>query len=162
MMRLLAAAMLALGLSACATNPYPGEPASAHDQERIDQDIFVMGIDAGRMGIFIDRIKDAAGMVEAPALGGDELIGVMRSVRITALEFLATKETLCKEAKFVDQSCAKVTPPRWLADDPSGKVTTQQVAARIEDVQILMVPLIDVACEAGKAKSGDGMFCSVE
>lgn len=161
-MRLLAAMICGLALSACATNPYPGEPASAYDQERTDEDVFIMTIDAGRMSIFVDRINSAAELVETPALGGDELIGVARNVRIAALEFLLTKERLCKDAKFIEQSCVQITPPRWLAEDPSHKVTVKQVQARIEQVQTMMTPLIDAACTLGKEKSGDGLFCSVE
>jgi hypothetical protein len=157
----MAAMLSALSLSACATNPYPGEPASAHDQERVDEAIFIMGIDAGRMGIFVDRINSAAEMMEAPALGGDELIGVMRNVRLTALQFLVAKEQLCKDAKFVEQSCARVTPPAWLAQAPSGRVTVAQVQARIAQVQNMMGPLMD-ACTYGREKSGDSLFCSVE
>lgn len=161
-MRLLAAMICALALSACATNPYRGEPASAHDQERVDQDIFAMGIDAGRLAIFVDRINSAAEMMEAPVIGGDELIGVMRNVRLAALQFLLTKEQLCKDVQFVEQSCTKIAPPRWLAEDPSARVSVKQVQARIEQVQVMMGPLVDAACVYGKQKSGDGLFCSVE
>lgn len=161
-MRILTAAVLALTLAACAANPYAGAPASAHDQERTDESVFIMTIDAGRMGIFVDRINSAAEMMETPALGGDELIGVARSVRIAALQYLLAKEQLCKDAKFVEQSCAKVTPPRWLAEAPSARVTVAQVEARIVDVQKLMTPLVDAACDYGREKSGDGLFCSVE
>ena len=138
-MRILTAMVLALSVAACASNRYPGEPASAHDQERTDEAVFIMTIDAGRMGIFVDRINSAAELLETPALGGDELIGVARSVRIAALQFLLAKEQLCRDAKFVEQSCARVTPPRWLAQDPSSRVTVAQVEARIVEVQKLDV-----------------------
>ncbi|MEJ0023774.1 MAG: hypothetical protein WDN76_10365 [Alphaproteobacteria bacterium] len=161
-MRVIAAMMLALSLAACATK-YPGEPASAHDDERFGGDpVFVLGIDVGRMGIFNDRIASAGELVETPATGGDELIGVSRKLRVTTLEFLARKERLCDELKFTAQSCAAIAPPAWLAQDPNEAITPHQLLERIEAVQELMGPLMDVACETGKAKSKDEMFCSVE
>ena len=68
-MRLLAAMICGLALMGCATK-YPGEPASAHDDERFgDEAAFILGIDVGRMSIFNDRIKDAGELIEAPATG---------------------------------------------------------------------------------------------
>lgn len=165
-MRRLAAIICAFGLgsmaAACATNPYPGEPASAHDQERTDEEAFILTIDVGRIGVFVDRIREGGALVEAPLTGGDELIGTSKRLRASVLDFLATKEQLCSDVKFVEQSCVAMRPPSWLAEDPTKPVTTAELARRVEQVQIMMGPLIDVACEAGKAKSGDGMFCSVE
>jgi hypothetical protein len=158
-MRLLAAMIFAMGLStlgACAT--YPGEPAAAHDEERA----FELGIDAGRIGVFNSRISEAGELVEAPATGGDELIGVSKRLRAATFEFLTIKERLCGDVKFVETSCAKLAPPSWLADDPTKPVTAAMLQDRIEQVQKIMGPLIEIACEAGKAKSGDAMFCSVE
>lgn len=161
-MRLLAM-ILAFGVSACATGPYAGAPASAHDDERFGGDpAFVLGIDVGRMAIFTDRIGEAADMVDAPVTGGDELIGVSRKLRRTTMEFLAKKESLCDDLKFTAQSCAAIGPPAWLARDPNEPVTPRQLLARIEQVQEMMGPLMDVACTAGKEKSGEALFCSVE
>jgi hypothetical protein len=155
------AAVLAVALTACTT--YPGEPASAHDDERFGGDpAFVLGIDVGRIGVFTDRINSAGELVTAPETGGDELIGVSRRLRVATLEFLAAKEGLCNDLKFTEQSCARIAPPAWLARDPNEAITPTQLLARIEQVQDMMGPLMDVACETGKEKSGDGMFCSVE
>jgi hypothetical protein len=165
-MRRLAAVICALGLggmsAACATNPYPGEPASAHDQERTDEEAFILTIDAGRIGIFVDRIREGGALVEAPLTGGDELIGISKRLRASTLDFLATKESMCSDLKFVEISCVAMRPPSWLAEEPTRSVTTAELQRRVEQVQIMMGPLMDAACEAGKAKSGDGMFCSVE
>jgi hypothetical protein len=161
-MRSIAAMICVLALGACAT-AYPGAPASAHDDERFGGDPpFVLGIDVGRMGMFTDRIKDAAEFIETPATGGDELIGVSRKLRLTTLEFLAQKERLCDELKFTEQSCVKMAPPAWLARDPNETITPHQLLARIEQVQEMMGPLMDVACTLGKEKSKDELFCSVE
>ncbi len=161
-MRLLAAMICGLALAACATT-YPGAPASAHDDERFgDEAAFILGIDAGRIGMFNDRIASAGELVETLETGGDELIGVSKRLRAAALEFLVTKERLCADLKFTEQSCATVAPPAWLARDPNEAITARALSARIEEVQEMMGPLLDVACTTGQAKSGDGLFCSVE
>jgi hypothetical protein len=90
------------------------------------------------------------------------LIGVSKRLRAAALEFLLNKERLCADLKFTDQSCAKIAPPAWLARDPNEPITPRALNARIEEVQEMMGPLMDVACTTGKAKSGDELFCSVE
>lgn len=165
-MRRLAAIICALGLgslaTACATNPYPGEPASAHDQERYDEEAFILTIDVGRIGIFVDRIREGGGLIEGPLTGGDELIGTSKRLRASVLDFLATKEQFCSDLKFVEVTCVAMRPPSWLAEEPTKPVTTAQLRRRVEQVQIMMGPLMDVACEAGKAKNADPMFCSVE
>jgi hypothetical protein len=161
-MRLLAAMICGLALMGCATK-YPGEPASAHDDERFGGEApFILGIDVGRMGMFNDRINAAAEFLQTPETGGDELIGVSRKLRRTTLEFLAQKEQLCDDLKFTEQSCAKIAPPAWLARDPNETITPRQLLTRIEEVQELMGPLMDVACTTGKDKSKDELFCSVE
>jgi hypothetical protein len=149
------------GLTACATT-YPGEPASAHDQEREDQDLFELGIEAGRIGVFTSRIAQAGELIEAPATGGDDAIHVSRRLREATFEFFTIKERMCDEVKLVETSCAQIRPPAWLAEEPSQKITSKELRRRVEEVQALMTPLVDAACVAGKAKSGDEMFCSVE
>lgn len=165
-MRRLAAIICAFGLgslsAACATNPYPGEPASAHDQERTDEEAFILSIDVGRIGVFVDRIREGGAAVETPLTGGDELIGVSKRLRASVLDFLATKEQFCSDVKFVEVTCVAMPPPRWLAEAPTKPITTAELQRRVEQVQVMMGPLIDAACEAGKAKNADPMFCSVE
>lgn len=165
-MRRLAAMMCAFGLgalaSACATNPYPGEPASAHDQERSDEEAFVLSIDVGRIGVLVDRIREGGGLIEGPVTGGDELTGASKRLRASTLDFLATKEQFCSDLKFVEISCAPMRPPSWLAETPTKPVTTAELRRRVEQAQIMMGPLMDAACEAGKVKSGEALFCSVE
>lgn len=165
-MRRFAAIICAFSLAAlaaaCAANPYPGEPASAHDQERLDEEAFILTIDVGRIGVFVDRIREGGGLIEGPLTGGDELIGASKRLRASTLDFLATKEQFCSDLKFAEISCVAMRPPSWLAEDPTKPVTTTELRRRVEQVQIMMGPLMDAACEAGKAKSGEPLFCSVE
>jgi hypothetical protein len=153
--------VLSLGiLAACAANPYAGAPASAHEQT--DEEAFILTIDIGRIGIFVDRIREGGGLMEAPLTGGDELIGMSKRLRASVLDFLATKESFCSDVKFVEVSCVAMRPPAWLAEEPTKPVTTVELRRRVEQVQKTMGPLMDAACTYGREKSSDGLFCSVE
>jgi hypothetical protein len=156
MRRLAAMFLCAAALSGCASlkdNTASGE----------DLDPFVLQIDSGRMAVFVDRIGMAAELVET-STGAEEtdLVRAAHSVREAAIAFLAAKEQACAAGKFVAQSCARVRVPRWLNEAPNKPVSGAEVRRRIDEVQTMTGPLVDAACDAGKAKSGDGLFCSVE
>lgn len=154
-MRRLAAMMACLGLlSACATAPAAsGEP----------EDPFVLQIDSGRLMIFVDRIGMASELIETPASAeGTDLTRAARNVRQAAIAFLAAKDQACEDGKFTAQSCIPLAPPAWLSEAPNRAISAAEVRRRIDDVYELTGPLVEAACEAGKAKSGDGLFCSVE
>lgn len=148
-----AAICAAMLLAACAAAQVSGD---AHDP-------FVLMIDAGRMGVFNDRIKNAMEMAEAADKSDEaEFVHAARGARQAALDFLALKERACAEGKFTAAACAPARPPAWLAEAPERAISPGEARRRIDEVQKLMTPLMAAACDYGRTKSGDGLFCSVE
>jgi hypothetical protein len=157
-MRRLATAVLALGLAACAT---PGRQSPRPGAE--EEEAFVLMVDAGRMQVFTDRIGEAAGLLDStPTAAETDLVRAAHNLRQATLAFFAAKEAACAEGKFVAQSCARLAPPAWLAEAPTQQVSARLLRRRIEEVQAMMQPLLDVACETGRQKSKNELFCSVE
>jgi hypothetical protein len=171
----------ALALAGCQTaNPYAGAPASAHNDERIDEssseDMFILRIDVGRTAIFNDRIATAMmHMQEAAepepateaARAGAELRDATASLRSVALTYLRLEGEACAEGKFADIACKGGEVPAWVFEPASTRVPAAEVQRRLEWLQERMGPLLDAACEKGKTavpedEGGGPMFCSVE
>jgi hypothetical protein len=181
-----AAAALSSGalVGGCATT-YPGEPASAHDAERIDetssQDMFILRVDVGRVGVFNDRIATVLGVMPDPpepeavasveaserARAAYELKDAAASIRSVTLDFLKLEGEACAKGKFADISCKNEPLPAWLGDRSDKPVSAIEVQNRLNWLQERMSPLLDVVCEKGKTlvredEGGGEMFCSVE
>ena len=166
-------AALAL-LGACETT-YPGEPASAHDDERA-ADSFAFQIDTGRQAIYADRINQALDLMtssadetttETPdARRAHELHEAQANIRATWFKFLDARTRACGEKQFVAIACTPLAPPAWLWTERADvTVDAAVLVRRLDELQTAMGPLVDAACEQGKKLSTDenaGMFCSVE
>lgn len=153
-MRRLAAMFLCAGLVACATTDRSasGEP----------EDPFVLQIDSGRLGIFVDRIGMASELDESLPPDATDLQNAAGNVREAAAAYFAAKERACANGRFVAQSCAPQKPPAWLAEAPNKPVSGAEVRRRIDEIYELTDALVGAACDYGREKSGDGLFCSVE
>lgn len=172
MRRILAASAIVFALAGCATQ-YPGEPASAHDEER-SQDAFALQIDTGRVAIFNDRISQALDLMPEPpepaqptpdAARASDLKRAQDNVRQAWFGFLSVRTRACAEGKFAAIACEPLTPPAWLAESAATKIDPATIVRRLDELQEAMAPLLDAACEKGKALSKDEnaeMFCSVE
>jgi hypothetical protein len=163
---------MAFALMGCATS-YPGEPASAHDDERAE-DAFILQIDTGRAGVFNDRIAQALDLMPGPPEPADETPEAARArdyktaqdnLRRTWFEFLAVRTRACAEGKFTEIACAPLAPPAWLSESASPPVPPATIVRRLDELQEAMAPLLDAACEEGRRRStGEeaDLFCSVE
>lgn len=160
----------ALALTACATQ-HPGEPASAHDDERAE-DAFSLQIDTGRLAVQNERIGQALDLMpDAPANPtpnadrAHEYKLSADNIRQAWFGFLQLRARACGEGKFTDIACEPLDPPAWLADSAQVKVDPDLLVRRLDELQTAMGPLFDAACEQGKAQSKDEnpeMFCSIE
>lgn len=129
---------------------------------------FVLLIDAGRMEVFADKIETALdidreeGDPYRDPLALSEVQHASASVRNAALAYFSLKARACIDGQFTDITCTPSTLPAWLADAPNSPVSAEEVRKRSDALYAEMGPLLNAACEYGKSKLNDPLFCSVE
>jgi hypothetical protein len=166
----------AFALSACvpsgdkpsADPPAPAAaPAPAADAPT-DQDMFILMIDVGRIGVFLDRTATAAGaeipyvmIPEQPGLDPQSEQSIWRSLRQYGRDAVFFKELYCARGFVKGVPCA-AKPPAFIGAEDSPPPDKAALQKHLEELQIFFDPILTAACARGKQQTKDEMFCSVE
>jgi hypothetical protein len=165
----------AIGLAACgspiARQPPPtpaAEAPAAPATPEPDQDMFVLMIDVGRVGVFLDRAGMAAGfeppiviIPEQPGIDPQSELAIWRNLRNYARDAVFYKEIYCGRG-FVKGAACAAKPPAFIGAEDSPVPDKAALQKHLEDLQSYFGPIMDAACDRGKKINNDPMFCSVE
>ncbi len=158
-----AAAGLGLAmLAGCQSAPKP-VVAQAADEEPLDP--FVVSIGAQRWGVIIDRATQGA--IEAPdrlsaAQMESDLYRADAALKSGAAEVIVLRNFVCGKGLLTGEACELKDWPAWTLEPPTADTPIEVIDQRSEWLSIVMSPFAEIGCEAGRAASGDDMFCSVE
>jgi hypothetical protein len=165
----------AFGLCACGP-PMVREPAQAPAAQppvqaaapEQDQDLFVLMIDVGRTGVFLDRAASAAGfdapvvlIPEQPGIDPQSELGIWRNLRNYGRDAVFYKEIYCGRG-FVKGAACAAKPPAFISAEDSPAPDKVALQKNLEELQVYFGPILDAACVRGKQQTNDPMFCSVE
>jgi hypothetical protein len=166
----------AMALSACAPRgdqppadpPAPAAAAAPADAAPTDQELFILMIDVGRTGVFLDRAATAAGVEipyvmipEQPGLDPQSEQAIWRSLRQYGRDAVFFKEIYCARGFVKGAPCA-AKPPAFIGAEDSPVPDKAALAKHLEELQIYFDPILQAACARGKRETKDDMFCSVE
>ena len=145
--------------------PFATAPAT---EAPADQDLFVLMIDVGRIGMFLDRTAMAAGVEipyvqipEQPGLDPQSEQSIWRSMRQYGRDAAFFKELYCARG-FVKGAPCTANPPAFIAAEDSPPPDKAALQKHLEELQIFFDPILQAACIRGKRETKDEMFCSVE
>lgn len=162
MMRMaLLAAAAALLCSAALAQPAP-EAAPADDQ-----DAFILQIDVGRHGVLIDRAFEGAGVTipivfsENGGIGADAP-DIWRGLREIGRDGVILKEILCAKGLVGPKTCKAFKAPTWISAQPTPTPSLVTLRTYEEELGAAFGPFVEAGCKAGKRRTQDDMFCSVE
>jgi hypothetical protein len=152
-------ALLALAVGACQS---PGGPAKTAAAEPLDP--FVVGIEAQRWGVIIDKAQE--GVIEAPyanaALEESDALRIDTALKSGAAKLVALRNDVCRRGLLSARECALNGWPAWTLEPPSAATPLEVLDRRSGWLGETMDRFTAIGCAAGKKASGDELFCSVE
>jgi hypothetical protein len=156
MMRSGLVGLLALTMAGCQT---AAKPAAA---EPLDP--FVVGIDAQRWGVIIDKAQE--GVIEAPyanaALEESDALRADAALKSGAARLIVLRNDVCRRGLLSVKECALSPWPAWTMEPPTSATTLEVLDKRSAWLGEQMQRFTDIGCAAGRKASGDEQFCSVE
>lgn len=153
----LIAAVGLLTLAGCQSVAPPAETADD------SQDAFVTMIGAERWTVILDRAQEGAYEIPEPSVGVAETDQgrADRAVRDGAAKLLVLRNTLCAKSVLRGDDC-KIDWPKWASEPPDPTTPLRVIEQRSDWLSGAMDKFTKIACERGRAASGDELFCSVE
>jgi hypothetical protein len=151
-------AVLVLGGIASAQTTTPPED---------DQDAFILQIDVGRHFVLVDRALAGVGAkipIVISELGGFGADGadIWRGLRETARDGVFLKEIMCAKYLVGPRTCRAFKAPDWISAEPTPVPSIKQLRAYEEELSAMLDPYVEAGCKAGRRRTKDDMFCSVE
>jgi hypothetical protein len=155
-MRALSVCALAMIAAACQS------PARTASVEPLDP--FVVGIDAQRWGVIIDKAQE--GVVEAPfvdtKLEESNILQTDTALKSGAAKLIVLRNDVCRRDLLSAKECGLSSWPAWTMEPPSSTTPLEVLDKRSAWLGETMQRFTDVGCTAGRKASGDEQFCSVE
>jgi hypothetical protein len=127
-------------------------------------DPFVVGIDAQRWGVIIDRAQE--GVIEAPyadaKLEDSDALRADAALKSGAARLIVLRNDVCRRGLLSAKDCALSSWPAWTMEPPSASTSLEVIDRRSAWLGEAMERFTTVGCEAGRKATGDEQFCSVE
>lgn len=122
-------------------------------------DAFALQIDAGRLNMMTDSVRELAYAPERPAPAHDEdpsdPAAIARSLRISVLEHNALAAQLCAEGRFPALACQRAWLPSWLGEAPNARPSLATLQTRWRAASERIMPLWDAICSEARAKASE-------
>jgi hypothetical protein len=155
-----------IAAAAIVSAPRAQEPSSAQPVAISEDDAFILMVDIGRTGVFIDRTRDALGLDIPHVLSDGEidaqtLPGMWRNLRVTGREAVVMHEIYCSRRMLTRAVCT-AKPPAFISAQPNPVPDKAAIEKHLAELQAYFQPVLDAGCTLGKKRTGDAMFCSVE
>jgi hypothetical protein len=127
-------------------------------------DPFVVGIDAQRWGVIIDKAQE--GVIEAAyantALEESDALRADTALKSGAAKLIVLRNDVCRRGLLSAKACSLSSWPAWTMEPPSSATSLEVLDKRSAWLGEAMQRFTDIGCAAGKKASGDELFCSVE
>ncbi|MEP7209789.1 MAG: hypothetical protein ABI740_03035 [Alphaproteobacteria bacterium] len=137
-------------------------PAKTVSAEPLDP--FVVGIDAQRWGVIIDKAQE--GVIEAPyanvALEESDALRADTALKSGAAKLIVLRNDVCRRGLLSVKECALSSWPAWTMEPPTSATPLEVLDKRSAWLGETMDRFTAIGCAAGKKASGDEQFCSVE
>lgn len=141
--------------------PAPEPDPVAEAEPAIDP--FYLAIDIERYGVLIDRGLEALEVTPIAPEGWqeDEHQRAYAALKSAWRNLGYLESLMCSKELAPAEACAAFTEPAWLgSDEPLPSL--EELEARMNVLAEAQGPFVEAACEIGRARTGDEMFCSVE
>lgn len=127
-------------------------------------DPFVVGIDAQRWGVIIDKARE--GVIEAPyastALEESDALRADTALKSGAAKLIVLRNDVCRRGLLSVKECSLAGWPAWTMEAPSASTSLDTLDKRSAWLGETMDRFTAIGCAAGRKSSGDELFCSVE
>lgn len=142
-------------------------PLAACERTKHDADLGTLDIDAGRLGVIIDRATagldlDPRKAQQSPDADATRRLEIDRAQRDTALKLLILRNRLLHEDRISEGDARASHWPSWILLPPESSMAPEELRERQAWLTKETASLTAQGCEIGRTKSGNASYCSVD
>ena len=129
---------------------------------KLDEDMYELSIDAGRLGAVLQRATEAADHLRTmtPPYEVASPLGVDVATKEAAAQLLIFRNMLL--ARNLPGGNREIEWPKWMFEPPTAKHSQKTLDARVLWLSREVEAIVDPVCEAAKERTKDLLICSVE